>query len=141
MVATFHEQFAAIVAEGLPYLVFDNGEENWMIRCYDEDGSTARMIQYKIEEDGLRIFSLWVGDEPEGNGHILRIAAESADLFKSKGFKKIKGKDFTTTPAGQAFKGEAEKIKGYAEDDFTVLDIKDFEKLKQIKADKDKGKA
>jgi hypothetical protein len=154
---TFHDDFAQIVGEGLPYRVFQDGDL-WTIRCYElaapdqpdraEDevapvavghptGATLRMIQYEIDGDDFRILSL---STESGGGHILRIAAKAADLFKAEGFKQIKGKDFTSTPAGEAFKAEVEGIGGTERDGFSVLSIDDFQKLKAVKADKDKTK-
>jgi hypothetical protein len=138
---TFHEDFAQIVGQGLSVQTWELEPGLWESRFYTEDGDTARLIQYRItEEPDLEILTLFIADEPEGGGHILRIAAESADLFKSAGFKKIKGQDFTTTDAGLAFQEEAKKINGYDEGDFTALDIDDFQKLVKIKTDKDSAK-
>jgi hypothetical protein len=133
----FNEKFAEILGEGLPYTIFDNENNNFEIRCYGEDGNTVRMIQYQFDDNEFRILSLNIADEPRGGNHILRIAAESADLFKSEGFKKIKGNDFTSTDAGLSFQSKTKNINSYEEGNFTVLDIDDFQKLKEVKQEND----
>ena len=136
---SFHDEFAEILGEGMPYMIFPTEPNLTTIRCYGEDGNTARMIQYETDPDEFRILSLYIGDEPEGGGHILRIAAAAADLFKAEGYQVVKGKDFTSTPAGEAFKGRVESVGGTEEDGFSVLGVDDFQKLKLEEANKTEG--
>lgn len=145
---TFHQQFAEILGEGLPYTVFEDwgGPNSWMIRCYrppqpgDPEGSTGdtlRTIAYQIEGDELIINSL---STERGGGQILRIAAAAADLFAEQGFTVVKGRDFGATGAGQAFKDVVAQVGGTEEGDLTALPVEDFQELKTIKADKDAAK-
>ena len=138
---SFHTDFADILGEGMDYRVFESATLN-EIRCHDEEwtdpdgevqpGPTIRMIQYEIDGTDFRIYSLYIADEPGGGSHIRRIAKASADLFAAEGYERVLGLNFDSTEAGQTFKAQALALGGYEEGDWTVLDIADFVKLKQV---------
>lgn len=152
---SFHDDLAAILAEGLPYKVFPYGgsdpgplpteppdqphtttppeienPDGWIIRCYDDDGDTVRLIQYEIDGTDFNIHSLYIGDEPNGEGHILRIAAEAATLFKDAGLQRIRGNDFQSTEAGRSFDSRVERLGSTKEGQWTSLDIDKFQNLR-----------
>ena len=128
----------------MDYQVFESPVMN-SIRVHEEEwtdpdgnvhpGPTIRMIQYEIDETDFKIHSLYIADEPGGSGHINRIAKDSADLFVAEGYTRIMGLNFDSTEAGQTFKDRVIKLGGYVEgenDEWTVLDITDFVKLKNV---------
>jgi hypothetical protein len=130
---TFHDDFAMVVGQGAPYRITGSDEAGWQIR-FENNTVLERFIQYRIDDGVLSILSLVINDEPEGGGHILRIAAEAADLFKQAGLKKIRGYDFGMTAAGSNFESKVRAVKNVPkEGKFTVLDIEDFQKLKKTK--------
>lgn len=120
-----------MLGEGRPYRVVDNGPNNWQVRTADEQ----RLIQYRYNGDDLEIMLLEIRDELEGGGHILRIAAELATVFRAAGLRRIKGYKFRDTPAGATFRDQARSVRGYDEGDFTVLDIDDFQQLRRVRDD------
>lgn len=138
---SFHTDFADILGEGMGYQVFESSTIN-EIRVHEEEwtdpdgitypGPTIRMIQYEIDGTDFKIHSLYIKDEPGGGGHILRIAKASAQLFLQQGYERILGYKFDSTEAGLSFKTKALNAGGYEEGDWTVLDITNFQKLKNL---------